>query len=310
MQALADKSFLVIGNDAASLQQSTIIAGTAPALASGGLRTERQWKVANKGSVAAVRLSFDTSGLGYAPVAMLSNYALMIDNDGDGDFSTGSISFFNANSSSGKLIYFDGVTLSDGIVFTIVTLKASVNLPATWLGFTAAVNNGNALLQWKTSEEINVDYYLVERSLDGVNYIAAGQVRAHNSTGVNNYTFTDPSILTGIHYYRIRRVDKNGTTALSSTRSIKISARLADVLVRPNPVAGSELSLSLTASQLSKTSLQLKSADGQLILQKEVTLVTGNNQLQLDIAALPAGVYLLQLQLNNELISRKFIRQR
>ncbi|HTL09664.1 MAG TPA: T9SS type A sorting domain-containing protein, partial [Chitinophagaceae bacterium] len=261
--------------------------------------------------IATVNLGFDTTGLGYAQNGItLSDYALMIDKDGDGDFNSGPIGFFNASRSAGSVIYFDGVYLPNAAVFTIVTLKRSLNLPAVWLGFSATASGVNALLQWKTAEEINVDYYLVEHSFNAVSYTAVGRVAANNTTGENNYAMTDYALSAGTHYYRIRRVDKDGKTALSSTRAVKIASNEANIKLWPNPATGATLLLSLSSQQPGSTSLQLRSADGKLLLQKSISLVTGNNQLTLDIAQLPAGIYLLQLPLNNDFITQKFIRQR
>ncbi|HTL07671.1 MAG TPA: hypothetical protein VL307_05420, partial [Chitinophagaceae bacterium] len=260
---LLNKRFLLIGNDAANLSQSVIAAGGAAPVAVGSTRINREWKVANKGGVGAVNLSFDTTGLGVQQGgSVVNNYALMIDNDGDGDFNTGTLSFFTATSASGKKINFNGVTLNNNVVFTILTFKLSSALPAIWLGFTAEAVNGNALLNWKTSDEINVDRYIVEHSFNGVSYSVIGSVTANNNTGVNNYSFTDNNLASGIHYYRIRRIDKDGKSEYSVIKSVKVTVSGANVVVRPNPVTGSTLVLAISVQQTSKTSVQIMSVDG------------------------------------------------
>ncbi|MEO5592355.1 MAG: T9SS type A sorting domain-containing protein [Chitinophagaceae bacterium] len=307
---LLDKRFLMIGNDAANLNQVVIGAGDAVALAVGSTRVNREWKIVNTGSVGAVDLSFDTTGLGnQAGGSIASNYALMVDNDGDGNFNTGSVSFVGAASGSGKKINFTGVTFNSGAVFTVITLKAFSALPAVWLGFTVEAVNGNALLNWKTSDEINVDRYVVEHSYNGVSFTAIGSVTANNATGINKYSFTDNGLAPGIHYYRIRRIDKDGKGEYSDTKTVKITTSGANVQIRPNPVTGSTLVLAVTVQQSSKTTVQVMSVDGKVMLQQKINLATGNNLVNLDIANVPSGIYLVQIQLSDEAVIKKFIRQ-
>jgi len=308
--ALLDKRYLVIGNDGVAPGQSVIPAGGAAAIAVGSTRINREWKVSNKGLVGAVNLSFDTTGLGNQQGgANVSEYGLMIDNDGDGNFNTGTLSFFNASSASGKKINFNGVTLNNNVVFTILTFKLNAALPAVWLGFTAEAVNGNGLLKWKTSDEINVDRYVVEHSFNGVSYSVIGSVTANNNSGVNDYTLTDNGLSAGIHYYRIRRIDKDGKSEYSDIKSIKVSNSGGNVQIMPNPVTGSTLVLAVSVQQSTKTMVQVMSVDGKVLLQQKVNLATGNNLVNLDVAYMPSGIYLLQVQLNGEFVTKKFIRQ-
>lgn len=307
---LPDRRFLMIGNDAAALTQTVIAPGQAAAIAVGSTRINREWKVANTGGVGAVDLSFDTTGLGnQAGGAIANNYALMIDNDGDGDFNTGVLSFFTATSGTGKKINFSGTSLNNNVVFTVVTLKSAALLPAVWLGFTATASNSNALLAWKTSDEMNVDRYSVEHSFNGVSFSAVGTVTAHNNSGVNEYSFTHPDLSAGVHYYRIRRLDKDGRSEYTDIKSVKIPSTIADVQVRPNPVTGSTLVLAVSIPQSSKTIVQVMGVDGKVVLQQNIALAAGKNLVNLNIATVPAGIYLVQVKMSDVVITKKFIRQ-
>ncbi|HMC83879.1 MAG TPA: hypothetical protein VKI61_00070, partial [Chitinophagaceae bacterium] len=150
---LLDKRFLMIGNDAGSLTQHIIANGEANIIAVGSTRIIRNWKVANTGSVGPVSLSFDTTGLGnQAGGAVVNKYTLMISNSGD-DTYTAPSTFFTATGAAGNKIFFSGVTLNNGAVFTIITNIFNVALPAVWLSFTAEAVNGNGVLNWKTGDE-------------------------------------------------------------------------------------------------------------------------------------------------------------
>ena len=305
---LLDKRFLMIGNSGASLAQQVIASGNA--LIIGSTRVGRNWKVDNTGSVGGVTLSFDTTGLGnQSGGAAVNKYALLISNSGDTTYS-GTVSFFNATSASGKKIVFSGVTLADGATFTVITNNLNTALPAVWLGFTVEAVSGNALLKWKTSDEINVATYTVEHSFNGVSFTSVGSVAANNNSGVNNYSFTHVGLTPGIHYYRIRRTDKDGKFELSDIKSIKITATGANVQVRPNPVTGSTLVLAVSIQQSNKSNVQVTGVDGKVIAQQAINLTAGNNIVNINIASVPPGIYLVRVQLADEVVTRKFIKER
>lgn len=205
---------------------------------------------------------------------------------------------------------FSGVSLPDDAAFTIITNNVSVALPAVWLGFTAEPVSGNGLLKWKTSDEINVATYSVEHSFNGVSFTTVGMVAANNNTGVNNYSFVHPDLAAGIHYYRIRRTDKDGKFEYSDIKSIKITTSGANVQVRPNPVVGPNLVLAVSTQQSSKTTIQVAGVDGKVIITQNANLTSGNNLLNINVGTVPPGIYLVRVQLADEMITRKFIKQR
>ncbi|MBS1563942.1 MAG: T9SS type A sorting domain-containing protein [Bacteroidetes bacterium] len=307
ISTMGDKNFLMIGNDAATLAEHIILPGEAPSVVQTAKRVGREWKVENTNAVGPVTLTFDTTGLTLSGGAVLGNFALLIDNDGDGDFNTGVVSLYYATSSNNKQLNFSGVTLNDNVAFTIITQKSLNSLPATWLGFTAENVNGNAVLNWKTSEEINVDYYAVEHSTDGRNFTVIGTKAANNSLTTNNYTYTHQSLAAGIHYYRIRRVDRDGVYGFSEVKTVKISG-VSAVQLRPNPVVGSTLTLAVSMQQRVPTTIQIVSVDGKVMMKQNTQLQAGLNTIDMNVSNLPTGFYLVQLIMSDEVVTKKFIR--
>ena len=97
-------------------------------------RLAREWKVDHTNNVGTVNLSFNWGGLTLTstlpPTA--NGYYLLIDADGDGDFSTGNPSVVTGTSLVGTESTFAGVTLPDGAVFTFAIHDAPETL--TWNG--------------------------------------------------------------------------------------------------------------------------------------------------------------------------------
>jgi hypothetical protein len=92
-----------------------------------------------------------------------------------------------------------------------------------------------ASLNWSTSREINSKSFVIERSIDGKNWIALGVVNASgNSLSNNKYSFTDYSPARGTNYYRLKRIDTDSTVSYTVVRTISFENSKA-VTIFPNP---------------------------------------------------------------------------
>jgi len=80
----------------------------------------------------------------------------------------------NANGASSIGNAFSGATLLSNS--NVVSLFAPVALPVNFLSFDAKKLNNTAWLHWKVNGEINVDKYIVQRSVDGVLFTSIGEV--------------------------------------------------------------------------------------------------------------------------------------
>jgi hypothetical protein len=101
--------------------------------------------------------------------------------------------------------------------------------PVKLASFTAVVNNTNNTkvdLKWSTETETNLNYIMVEKSTDGVNFKDAALVFTYgNTTAKSDYSFADniSKIKSGAVYYRLRSVAVDGTSQYSETLTVAIS---------------------------------------------------------------------------------------
>lgn len=123
--------------------------------------------------------------------------------------------------------------------------KGIVTLPVELVSFEAYLQGEAALIEWETASEINNEKFIIEKSVDGVNYTILEEVMgAGNSTESLRYTSFDAHLSAGVNYYRIRQVDYDGTTTVSNVQQI-IFKKSGSFTVFPNPVAnGSQLNIS------------------------------------------------------------------
>ena len=116
-----DKEFMLFGNNKGSSVAVTTQTTELPTDVTS--RLDREWKVnysnTDGSNIQNVSLKFDLSGFTFTG-ATIDNLMLLIDTDGDGDFTTGTISTIPASTFvSGSNVTFNNINLTDGYVFTL-----------------------------------------------------------------------------------------------------------------------------------------------------------------------------------------------
>jgi hypothetical protein len=161
-------------------------------------------------------------------------------------------------------------------------------IPGMTLSFTVENANGDALLQWSTSEAYGLIRFVIEKSDDSIHFTALDSLAAAiNGGSVHNYSYTDHHLDTGMNYYRLRLVQQNGSYAYSPVRSVQGPA--GGVSIWPNPVH--HALIHINASTNAKR-VRLVDISGKVILSQELrgTLNT------LHIGAVATGIYFLWVE--------------
>lgn len=169
--------------------------------------------------------------------------------------------------------------------------SVSFILPVNLVQFSAVKNNGTAMINWTTTEEINVGYYEVQRSDDGIVFYTIGTVAARNQADLQQYQFADNQPLKEQTYYRLRSVDIDGKTKMSKIVKISSLSRGA-YLTAANPVHNA---IHITAGNTSGLfEYSIHTAAGQKVRSGTVN-ITGTVA-EIPLPASFKGVYILQLQ--------------
>jgi hypothetical protein len=67
-------------------------------------------------------------------------------------------------------------------------------------------------ISWVTASEVNNDYFLLEESVDGINWTYLSKINGNgNSTEKIEYYYQDRNFVNNINYYRLTQVDFDGT---------------------------------------------------------------------------------------------------
>jgi hypothetical protein len=174
---------------------------------------------------------------------------------------------------------FSGFYLSTGIVPLLLPL----------FQFTGVPQGKIVLLQWKTTDEVSISQYIVERSSDGVNFSTIGVVTAKGLLGENDYQFIDVKPLAGNNFYRLQVADRGDASTYSPIIVIQ-SVLAGSYLVYPNPVHGMA-SVFFNAAEVGKYSIQLVDAQGRRLQVWNGVSVAGLNKVEIDMGAYAAGIY-------------------
>ncbi|MEW7290753.1 Calx-beta domain-containing protein [Aquimarina sp. 2304DJ70-9] len=147
-----DLSFFIWGHDGGSINTTTTTDITAGFVLE---RLEREWIVQSTNFTQEIDFQFDLDDA--APVVVDANVLLLIDEDGDGNFNTGTqrSQFVTSFDNTAKTVNFDDVTLNDGEVFTLVTRIVS---PGAVLGskFWLKANTGGAAWTDQSGNDVSV----------------------------------------------------------------------------------------------------------------------------------------------------------
>ncbi|RFP66778.1 T9SS C-terminal target domain-containing protein [Hymenobacter lapidiphilus] len=186
-------------------------------------------------------------------------------------------------------------------------------LPVTLVSFGAQAAGLNARLNWKTAQELNNDYFVVERSFDGRGFVAVGEVKGQGSTqATTSYDFTDAQVATqapaGLVYYRLRQVDTDGTAALSEVQVVRFPLTARTLIdVYPSPAtAAQDAKLDLSGAPAGSYQVTLVDMTGRVL---RTFRQNGGTVQELQLTNLPNGTYLVQVKGNGQSFSRRVVKQ-
>lgn len=102
-----------------------------------------------------------------------------------------------------------------------VTILGTAALPVTLMSWDGEVEESRIRLQWSTSNEVNHDFFVVERRLSNGQFVDLGKIKQKNvKEATNTYVFYDQAPLFGNNVYRLKQVDQNGDVQYSKLISI------------------------------------------------------------------------------------------
>lgn len=164
-------------------------------------------------------------------------------------------------------------------------------LPVQLGYFKGKVRESEVILNWLTYSELNNDYFLIERSLDGSEFEALGKQKGSGTSDQpHTYMMTD-SLPGNANYYRLTQVDYDGTRTVYDI--IQVVKELGtNITIFPNP-ASQYLTIQSLGFYANEPSIRMLDLSGKEVVRKEIQFISGIYSL--DIAHLDPGIYTIHL---------------
>jgi Secretion system C-terminal sorting domain/Reeler domain len=209
---------------------------------------------------------------------------------------TGDINFYAV----GNAVDGTGSIGGDNALTTNLSVTAAP-VPITLLSFTGKAENDAVQLQWQTAQEINNDYFIVEHSIDGINFSKTVKLLSKGNTSIGNiYSYSDKQAVQGINFYRLKQVDVDGSYTYSNIVLVKNNAKKIAILV--NPVANEIVLTNVNIE--SKCSYKIVNVAGKIIAN--AVLISN----KINVSKLISGNYFLQIvDKNNSITTIKFVKE-
>ncbi|MBC7451459.1 MAG: T9SS type A sorting domain-containing protein [Cytophagales bacterium] len=184
----------------------------------------------------------------------------------------------------------------------ISTALNPCTLPVTLIRFDTERKSDHILLSWTTANEENNAGFIIEKSMDGINYDSIGILTSlSNAARIQSYTYRDYSYQANTTiYYKLSQRDIDGTMHLLGIKTVHSVDDAFNLRVFPNPSNGT---------------LTIESS-GPVLIDYTVYTVTGNRiaheqpvSKSITLYDLNPGYYIIVITFEDRVEKRTFIVQ-
>ena len=185
-----------------------------------------------------------------------------------------------------------------------IVFRNTAALPVSFLNIKAYQQQAGINVEWHVGTEVNVASYEVEESNDGRTFTKA---TTQTATGSSNYSWYDATVNKGDNFYRIKSIDRDGTTKYSAVVNVKLGNKQDGITVYPNPVKGGRINVQIQGEKGSYTA-RLLNTQGQTVWSQTLGHTGGSATQTLQMNKnLTAGNYVLELNNGTKTYTQKIV---
>jgi hypothetical protein len=169
-------------------------------------------------------------------------------------------------------------------------------LPVDLIEFKAKKLNDAIHLSWATASELNNNYFDVQKSANGIDFVSVTEVAGAGTTNeIQNYDYIDFEVWP-MAYYRLKQVDFDGQFEYSSV--IKATSTEQQVSFTQNSTG-----IEISNSTEYESEFKLLTTSGQEILSGKLT-----ERYNVDTQLLGSGMYLIAVYTNGQAHHYRFVK--
>ena len=182
-------------------------------------------------------------------------------------------------------------------------------LPVEMVHFSAIEITQGVYLNWSTASEEYTHYFSIQQSTNATDFAEVGQVPAAGfSNTLLNYEFTTELVPDALNYFRLICYDFDGRYTISKTRVIKHQSKMDFGQPR---VVDQQLILPVSGDANGNVQINVLDANGRILHQEQCYRVNSQQELRISLnQQLTSGIYYLQIRMNQESYSARFIVNR
>jgi hypothetical protein len=161
--------------------------------------------------------------------------------------------------------------------------------------FTAVLfNNNKGLIKWRSSYEENINNFIVEKSLNGKDFVALTHVNPKNISG-SEYSTIDEKLATGTNFYRLKVINMDGTVDYSPIVRINFKKGTpSGWYVYPNPAQG-DAAIQYQTITAKEITVNITDVAGKLISTSVHNIAAGNNKIAIPSHRMSRGMYMVTI---------------
>lgn len=165
-------------------------------------------------------------------------------------------------------------------------------------------------LSWSTMMESGVSYFSIERSADGINFEDIDSVKSKMNISTHDYqlqySYADARPLTGMSYYRVKVVGKNGYNNQSPVIIIK-NSQAEGTKIYPTIIQNNMVFVE-SDKNLRSAKLEFFDLSGKKISETNWAMLIGTQNTQVSTSgSLPTGTYLARLTANGQNVKTQLL---
>lgn len=172
----------------------------------------------------------------------------------------------------------DPASKAAGRLLVVFNITPAPVATVEFINSTAMVDGKNIRLTWQVEHELNVAHYEIERGETKDQLLTLSSVATvYDNEHGGTYQFTDIAALHADNFYRIRAIDKKGSSIFSNTIKVSMPVLHTSIMnIYPNPVINRSFQLQLHGMLPGKYLVKLTNSFGQQVYSTTIN-VNGND---------------------------------
>jgi len=178
-------------------------------------------------------------------------------------------------------------------------------LPVQLVSFDGQITEAGNLLEWVSSNEVNIDFYKIEVSKNGIDWMVLGTLNAEGTPlEITEYEFLDETLCDEICYYKLFIVDKDGTISNAGIIQLVAPNYFKTYPTLANNILNVEYNIDVPVRLLIFDTM------GRTVFSSNKESNQAYNKKEIDLSHLPASIYYLHISSDEFSAIQKFVIQR